>query len=135
MSQSHSLLIATVSDSTNTTIVIDGVSAPFHTFYSLLLSQRLGCVHCSSVITLTNALLNIIYSYPASLLTNSSNELQMCLHKPPRWCGAPHTSTVSSLQINLNVSMEKCIVHEVPGLLKLSSTVKEAESVEVCVKL
>lgn len=119
-SHAHSLLtapLATASDSTNTTIVIDGVSAPFHTLYSLLLSQRLGCVHCSSVITLTNALLNIIYCNPASLLTNSSNELQMCLHKPPRWCGAPHTSTVSSLQINLNVSV-KCIVHEVPGLFE-----------------
>lgn len=104
----HTAPLATASDSTNTTIVV-----VTHTLYSLLSSQRLGCVHCSSVITLTNALLNIIYSYPASPLrvTNSSNELQS-------WCGAPHTSAVSSLQTNLNVSVEKCIVHEVPGLFE-----------------
>lgn len=65
-------------------------------------------------------LLNIIYSYPALPLrvANSSNELKMCLHQPPSWCGAPHTSTVSSLQTNLNVCVEKCILHEVPGLFE-----------------
>lgn len=50
--------------------------------FTLLSSQRLGCVHCSSVITIRNALLDIINSYPASpfRVTNSCSHQVVVEH-------------------------------------------------------
>lgn len=74
-------------------------------------------------VTLRNSLLDIIISSPTSPLgapTASHREKQSCA--PLAW---PNVSTVISLLINLNVSVEKCMhnvlftctpfVHEAPG--------------------